>query len=60
MEGKNFVKRDGTIEIVLPEFNGNDTVKVYINPIIGKTTAGYQNGGEKHSGYSKSNRITDL
>lgn len=60
MDSKNLIKRDGTIETVLPKFIGNDTVKVYINPLTGQTTAGYQNSGESHKSYSKSGRIVDL
>jgi hypothetical protein len=60
MDSKNIVKRDGTIETILPKFIENDTAKIYINPLTGKTTAGYQNGKEKHSNYSKSNRIIEL
>ena len=60
METKNEVKRDGTMETILPKFIGNDTVKIYINPLTGKTIAGYQEGGEKHGDYAKSERITTL
>ena len=59
-EGENDVKRDGTIETVLPKFIWNDTLKVYINPLTGKTVAGYQNAEEKHSEYAKSGRTVIL
>ena len=60
METENTVKRDGRLETVLPKFNGNDTVKIYINPTTGETIAGYQNGGEEHGNYAKSGRTTTL
>lgn len=59
-DSKNIVKKDGTIETVLPKFINNDTLKIYINPLTGKTNAGYQNGGEKHREYSGSDRMTNL
>jgi hypothetical protein len=59
-ESKNDVKRDGTMETILPRFIGNDTVKVYINPLTGETNVGYQNGGEKHREYSGSERMINI
>jgi len=57
---KNFVKKDGTIETVLPKFIGNDSVKIYINPLTGKVDAGYQKVGEPHRDYSSSGRMVNL
>jgi len=59
-DGKNFVKKDGTIETVLPKFVGNDSVKVYINPLTGKVDAGYQKSRESHRDYSNSGRMVNL
>ena len=59
-DGKSIVKRDGTIETVLPKFVGNDTVKVYINPLTGRVDAGYQKGGESHAAYIDSGRIANM
>jgi hypothetical protein len=59
-DGKNFVKKDGTIETVLPKFIDLDTVKTYINPLTGKVDAGYQKAGESHSAYSNSGRMVNL
>lgn len=60
MKSTNEVKKDGTMETILPKFIGDDTVKIYINPLTGKTIAGYQEGDEKHSDYAKSGRTTIL
>ncbi len=59
-ETKNNVKKDGTMETILPQFINKDTVKLYINPLTGKADAGYQNGGEKHRVYSGSERMVNL
>jgi len=59
-DGKNFVKKDGTIETVLPKFIGNDSVKVYINPLTGRVDAGYQKAGESHRDFSGSGRMVNL
>lgn len=59
-DGKNFVKKDGTIETVLPKFVGEDTVKIYTNPLTGRVDAGYQKEGESHKEYSNSGRMINL
>ncbi len=60
MEPKNILKRDGTMETVLPKFINDDTVKVYINPMTGETSVGVQNGGESHTDYANSGRTKDV
>lgn len=57
--GKNSVRKDGTMETILPNFINNDTLKLYINPLTGKTDAGYQKGGESHRDYSNSGRMVN-
>ncbi len=59
-ESKKIIQRKGTIETVIPKFIGNDTIKVYYNPFTGKTDVGYQNCGEKHREYSRSERIINI
>ena len=60
MESKNTIKKYGIMETILPKFGGNDTIKVYINPLTGETIAGCQKGEEKHGDYLKSGRTTIL
>jgi hypothetical protein len=57
---KNLIKKDGTIETVLPKFVGNDTVKLYLNSLNGNLDAGYQKAGESHADYSNSGRMISL
>ena len=45
---------------MLKKFIGNDTVKVYYNPLTGKMDIGYQKGGEKHSKYANSGRMINI
>ncbi|MFB6226216.1 MAG: hypothetical protein ABEJ02_02595 [Candidatus Paceibacteria bacterium] len=59
-DAKNQVKSDGTIETILPKFQGEDTVKIYIDPLNGDTKAGYHPKGDSHSNYSKYGPETDM
>jgi hypothetical protein len=45
--------RNGKIETIFPKINGNDTLKIYIDPFKFSGIAGYQGGGESHKEYAK-------
>lgn len=53
-DSKNNVKPDGTIETILPQFDGNTTVKVYDDPLTGKHNIGVQAGGQGHRSFASS------
>ena len=59
-ESKNNVKIDGTIETILPQFINDDTVKLYINSLNGKTDIAYQKGGEGHTAFANSGRMINI
>lgn len=59
-ESRKIIERKGTVETVIPKFINDDTVKVYYNPLTGKTDVAYQNGGEKHSNFAGSGRMINI
>jgi len=59
-ESKKIIQKGGVLETVIPKLNGNDTVKVYYNPLTGKTDVAYQNGGETHSNFANSGRMINI
>ena len=59
-ESRKIIERKGTTETVILKFINDDTVKVYYNPLTGKTDVAYQNGGEKHSDFAGSGRMINI